>query len=305
MGVTAHHLATRQRYLGGTDVAALFGLDPRKTAWDVWAFKTGCVETRAREESPMQAGKVFESGVIDWAQGELGPVIKNQVRVAHDCDAPLRAQIDAIVRDSGEPVEAKTAGLFGPLNPAWGEPGTDQIPDHYLIQVHVQMIVTGAEIAHVPAFLGGRGFQMYHVQRSQRLAGEIVERAARFWQDHVLPGIPPSDVVPSLDVVSRLRREPGKLVAVNASRIARYMESQKARLDAEKAEETAKAALLAELGDAEGSLPEAGFQVLYLSQNVQRLDGKVLAEKHPEIAKEYMRASTYRVLRIKKVKGGA
>ena len=41
MTITEKQLAARDSGLGSSEIAAILGRDPWRTAWDVWAVKTG------------------------------------------------------------------------------------------------------------------------------------------------------------------------------------------------------------------------------------------------------------------------
>jgi len=41
MALTTEQREIRRRYLGSSDIAAIFGMSPWKSAYDVWLEKTG------------------------------------------------------------------------------------------------------------------------------------------------------------------------------------------------------------------------------------------------------------------------
>ena len=182
MPITEAQRALRRKRLGSSDVAALFGMDPYKTAYDVWLDKTGQLEDddgNGAAGEAAEAGNLFEGGVLTWAARQLGPLTRNQYR--SNPALHLGANIDAIVDQTRCPVEGKTGGLFGPLRDAWGEPGTDDVPERVIIQCHVHLVCAGdtmtqgPKVCHVPTFLGGRGFGMFHVPTNDDLCAMIGE----------------------------------------------------------------------------------------------------------------------------------
>ena len=180
MPITEAQRALRRKRLGSSDVAALFGMDPYKTAYDVWLDKTGQLEDDdGNAGEAAEAGNLFEGGVLTWAARQLGPLTRNQYR--SNPALHLGANIDAIVDQTRCPVEGKTGGLFGPLRDAWGEPGTDDVPERVIIQCHVHLVCAGdtmtqgPKVCHVPTFLGGRGFGMFHVPTNDDLCAMIGE----------------------------------------------------------------------------------------------------------------------------------
>ena len=247
---TEKQLAARSKGIGSSDMASIMGLNPFQTAYDVWVEKTGKIESVDAPNEAMIAGTLFEKGVLMWARGILGKMRHNQFRTAPEYN--LLTHIDAVVVDSGAPVEAKTAGLKGAPTTGWGEPDTDEVPDPVIIQSHVHMICLDYQnVCFVPAFLAFRGFQMFVVNFNSELAERIKEAAVHFWENHVVTDIPPKDSAPSLNIARHLRRVPQKMTAISESLLRNYIEASRIASEAEKAKREATAFLLGALGDAE------------------------------------------------------
>lgn len=283
MPITEYAKERRKDYIGASDMPAILGLDRYKSPWDVWAEKTGKVTNNYQPGEAAEAGNIFEAGVLDWASTQLGKLIRNQFRVCHNLPI-LASNCDALMVDSGNPVDAKTAGLFRPLTEEWGEAGTDQVPERIIVQMTVQMLCTKTELSHIAAFLGGRGFNLYAIELDKELADMIMEEAGTFWNEHVIKDIPPIDCSPSMDTIRRIRREPESIVDIDEAYVAGWLEARQAAKEATEAEEAAKTALLAQLGTAEAGRSAAGT-VLY---------------KEQKRASYTVAESTYRVLRVQK-----
>lgn len=275
---------TRRGYLGASDIAAVLGLSPWRSAYEVWAEKTGRLEGDA-DSKAIALGNAIEPVLLDWAESQLGPLTR-QKEVAID-GTPIVCHPDAIT-EAGDPVEAKTSGIAGPIYGEWGEPGSDQIPQYYLVQCLVQLAATNGELCHVPALLGGRGFVMYAVPADDSLQSEIIERASTWWERHVVADTPPSlEAPPPLDVLKRIRRVPGKLADINPELVQRWLEAKEAAKQATKIAEESQAAIIAALGDAEGAELPDGRELTYFEQ----------------VRREYVvPAGSFRVLRVRKKK---
>ena len=300
MAITTQQKEERGRWIGSSDVAALLGLSPWRNVYDVWLEKTNRLEPQPPAEGAMEDGIIFEPGILTWAEKRLGPLEKNPKNLWFKDEAiRIISHPDAIVVATGEPVEAKTSGLRGPLPPGWGEPETDQIPDYYLVQAQVHVMLSKKDLCHVPAYLGGRGPTMFRVNRNESLQQFIGERVGEFWAEYVKKDIPPPDVVPHLETAKRMIRQVGKLVAVDPRIVERARAARLAKSITEKTSEEADAALIAALGDAEGT--EDG-SVSYFRQERKGLDLKQLKVNHPELWQQFPQDSIYRVLRFKKEK---
>ena len=283
MPITAEQRERRKLAIGSSDAAAILGLSPYKTRYDVYAEKTGLLVEEAEAGPAAEAGTMFQDGVLNWAERSLGK-LKRDVTIPAPDGLPIVANVDAIVEADGSPAEAKTAGLFSPLNEEWGEEGTDQVPAPYIVQTHIHMLVTKKSTCHLPAFLAGRGFVMFDVALDRELMSLMIARCEDFWNENVLKRVPPDDSILSLGVAKRLKRTPSKTVPVDAAVVAAWMKARDERLSAEKADKAAQAALLTALGDAEAGESELGIVTYNLTER-----------------KAYeVKATSFRTLRIKK-----
>jgi putative phage-type endonuclease len=265
MPITPEQLAERKNHLGASDMAAVMGVDPYRTGYDVWLEKTERiidVEIKDKRKSVMSAGNYFENGVLDFAEEELGKLNRN-VTLSLPGTA-LVSNLDAALVDSGVPVEAKTVGLFGPVAEWWGDEGTDQVPDRVIVQCHVQMLCAVKDRAHVAAFIGGRGFALFNIFHSPALAEVILKSADEFWAKNVQADTPPTNSTASLQIVKRIRREAEKVVEIDRELVQKYLDADLRLRSAEEEQEEAKARVIQALGDAEaGACGELGAVTYY------------------------------------------
>ena len=306
--LTSQQLERRKKSIGSSDMSAILGINRFKTAYDVWLEKTGKlmeVDTDAISDAA-DAGNRFEKSVLAWASQEMQMKLRRNVFMVAPLDLPIHAYIDAVVIANGEPVEAKTGGLFGPLWGEWGEPGSGDVPEPYIIQAHIEMLCAEREICHMPAFLGGRGFQLYHIPLNKDLMSVITERALNFWNEYVLKDTPPPEVAPSLHIMSRVKRTPGKRVRVSCESISNWQQADETAKEAAKRADEFKAIMLAELGDGDASEPVDigdGLQELtFTEQERKSLDMEAIKTNYPEAVKTCMKVTKYRVARLKKTK---
>lgn len=252
----------RIKYLGATDIPAILGLSPWRTSWEVWAEKTGRLEPR--ETSPaIEAGLVLESSILDWAEKRLGPLQRQPTFVIDG--TPIVCHPDAVTQAS-EPVEAKTSGITGPVHGEWGPDGSDDIPPMYLVQVLVQLAATQADQAYLVALIGGLGFRTYTIEHKRDLSSQLVEFACEWWDRHVVKDTPPlCEQPPSVSVLSRLKRQPNKVIQLeDTGLVEEWLKAKQAVAEAQKAEDEARAKLLLALGDAEAAELPDGRRITYL-----------------------------------------
>lgn len=98
------------------------------------------------------------------------------------------ATVDGIADDS-RLVECKTSRN----GDGWGEPGTDQIPEEYQLQVQHCLAVTGLVVADVGVLIGGSDFRLYEVAADNDVQTMLFELEAEFWKS-VESGEPPAPI---------------------------------------------------------------------------------------------------------------
>lgn len=297
MPITEQQKERRKNYIGASDVAALFGLDPFRTPYDVFLEKTDKLERDRVATAALERGTFLESAILNWFTHATGfTITRNQFRSAKPAGIPLGSNCDAIVNNNNCPVEAKSQGAYA--TEVWGDPGTDEMPDRVILQAHAQMICTATVFCYVPVYLPYRDFQLFQVELRQEISASIIERVSSFWDDNVQKDIPPKGL-PSLSVVKRVKRQPNKVTEIDLALVEAFEESKQAYGEAEIHKDEAQAAILAALGDAEAAT--AGNRNLtYYKQTARRIDSTRLKKEKPKIAAEYLKESVYPVLRFPK-----
>lgn len=317
MAITKEQKEQRRKFIGSSDIAALFSdenghsLDPFKVAADVWAEK--CFEFEEKESTKAQSiGHRYESALIEYAEHELGWFIETKpAKIRFICEKyPIFAcNLDGFIPGDEiatppilpEIVEAKTTGLAD----EYGEPGTDDVPLRVILQVQHQMLCTGWNKAHIVVLLGKFGLreEMYVVERNEEIIRAIIERGTQFWNDYVLNKKAPPDAEPgNIQLFKKIIRTPEKYATVDSLLIEKWEQTKKERLDKEKEEKGFFAQILAQLGDAEASpINEERELTYFLQKGRDIVDTKRLENEYPDIYKKLARENHYRVARIRKI----
>jgi putative phage-type endonuclease len=286
----------RTKGIGGSDAAAACGLDPYRTPMQLYAEKRG--ETPGRTTSiPMMVGTLLDPLVVDLAERELGEPITRRQEVVYDPERPfLWATLDGATRNAV--VQAKTTSMATD----WGDPGTDEIPVQYLIQVQHEMRVTGLGLAIVPVLFLGRELQIYKVEADHELQKMVLERELELW-DRIQRGDPP-DPQRAIDAVLRWPKDSGAKVTATpeVERLVRDLREARAAIkELEEEKISLEDQLKVYIADASTLVSRDGHQLAtWKAQGVSRVDVKRLQAEAPEIAQRFTFTSSTRVLRLKK-----
>lgn len=264
--LTEKQIEERRGWIGASDAAAILGISPFQSAYDVWAMKTGRVPANPGTPAT-RAGDRLEEVAILYAEDELGPIERNVV--APHPDIPfIRSQLDGVVVSSGSPVDGKTAGILNPfyVSDVWGEADTEDVPDWYYTQILVQMACKGVDTGYISALIGGRGANLYAIKMNFELAHIALDELVFFWENHVLTDTPPENSLPSEETIKRLRRVPGKVVQIPPGLVTERQRLRKELSALEKQFKEADQRVKAALGDAEGGAGD-GFDLTYKMQH--------------------------------------
>lgn len=190
-------LELRKNGLTGSDVAAICGVHPYRTPWDVYASKRGLVTESVKENEAMELGTVFQLAVLHVYQKRTGnPVRWFDKTITHRTKPWIVCTPDGLQEqprlDGAEGIyEGKTAGHSQLYK--WGPSWSDEYPDQYGIQCVWNVIGTERHWAHMAVLLGAESLQvrLYEVEPSATYRRELEQRAWQFWQDHVVAGKAP------------------------------------------------------------------------------------------------------------------
>lgn len=255
--LTPQQIAERRNFLGASDSPAIIGVDPYRSPIDVYLSKVEALDDLTSPKA--EAGNRLEPVLLEYAAEYVGRPLLD--RGTMHTKGLLACNLDGRFSET-EIIEAKTTGIVD----GWGDDESDEIPDKVLVQVHHQFHVTGAAVAWVPVILArfGLTFRMFRVERNEQLVEIVAAKGIEFMERHVLARKPPTGI-PSLEVLKRIRREPGKWVEVPDDLVAAWTEAKDAEKAAKEGRDEAQAALLAALGDAEGARYSGG-ELTYLEQ---------------------------------------
>lgn len=194
-------LKERQKGIGGSDVAAILGMSPWRTPYQVWEEKTTPIdETAAEDDRPaLYWGRVLEAPIRQAYADKTGRTVTKPAEAFVSSKYPfMRANLDRIA-DDGRVVEFKTSSK----SDGWGEVGTDEIPDYYMTQVQHYLAVTGVKTADVAVLIGGNDFRIYTVEADEELQALLIERESEFWA--LVESRTPPDLTSTKDAARRYR----------------------------------------------------------------------------------------------------
>ena len=286
-------LEVRQGGIGSSDAATAVGLNPYKSALELWMEKTGRVAPEAESpgmDDPRYWGTLLEPFVAETYQQKTGRKVRRVNAVLqHPTFNFMLANIDREV--VGDPdvqvLECKTAGEFG--SRLW----RDGVPEYVQLQVQHQLAVTGSAAADVAVLLCGQKLEVHRIERDEEIIARLILLETRFWE------CVQKDTPPAADGSESAAKALRQMYLGNDTTLDFTVDEDmgqtfdalvalKAELDdKERGAERLKQAIQQAMGDASKAVFAHGEVTFKRSKDGAGVDYRRLATDHPDLIADY------------------
>jgi len=183
--MTAIPREERRNWIGASESAALFGMSPFTTRYQLWHEKRGTIDPdNLDDDERVNAGKYLEPAIAAWASFKWRWKITNVEGYSPHPTVPgMGCSLDFVTED-GAPVEIKNVDYLV-FRDKWQAEGAEIIdaPEHYLIQVQHQLAChPAADHAWLLACVGGNKLYRMRVERHANFIAALEAEVADFWQ---------------------------------------------------------------------------------------------------------------------------
>ena len=319
-------LNERRKGIGGSDVAAVLGLNPWRTPLDVYKDKVGESDKKVSDEEAVHFGTILEDLVAKEFQSRTGMKIQKVNHQFSDKENPWmianidRAIInidiakrvwplidptaDEIEKYGDRPLttdialECKTCNAFkaNQWSPSQEEDikkglvlaDDHEIPIYYETQIQWYCGVLKLRGMYLAVLIGGCDYRIYWVPFNPEVFEILKQKCSEFWNEHVLKRVPP-DPATTEDVVAMFPQSNGLSIEADQEMVLAYGEYS--RINGEiknltRQLEEYKQKLTTGMKDNE-VLTVAGEKVLtFKTQSRRTLDTKSIKEEDPDLYQE-------------------
>jgi putative phage-type endonuclease len=159
--------------IGGSDVASVMDKNPWKSAFQLWAEKTGQISDDIEPSMPMKLGTAFEPTIRAlFAKENEAWLTVHETGTWQSIENPkLVANVDGIIEWHN--------GKLGVLEIKFTRQYWDELPEHYNLQVQHYLQVLGLERGMVVAVAGG-DWKEFEVVRDESLVEDMKTRVRAF-----------------------------------------------------------------------------------------------------------------------------
>ena len=273
--------ALRGKYIGGSDAAAVVGMNPWKSAYALWAEKTGRLPGFDGNLAT-EVGTFLEEFVAQKFAGVTGKRVRKSNQSWFNDRYPWAiANIDREIVGEDAGLEIKTTSEMNLKKFKGGE-----YPANYYCQCVRYMAVTGKKKWYLAVLVGNREFYWFEIQRDEEEIAALMAAEEAFW-GHVQSGVPPladgsESTADTLYTLYPDSTEDGIGIGQFETDLETLMrlKERKSELETEIGEiENRVKAHLGDCGYGEGER----FYVTWKSQSRRSFDHKKFIQQHPEI----------------------
>ncbi|MFT9495926.1 YqaJ viral recombinase family protein [Anaerosolibacter sp.] len=270
-------LEQRRKGIGGSDVAAILGLNPYKGPLGVYIDKIegssfegnihtefgNWMEPHIRTEFPnrferFERAKVYaveyphvlQHSEMDYLVANIDGLVWHEEDYTITLDNDTAEVLHIKAGDHGI-LEIKTASEM-----QWKEWKDDKLPDSYYFQCQHYMSVTGLKYSVIVALVGKRLLWKY-IPRNDEVISIMTDRCREFWENHIIPKCPPAPIGLENDtsILKAMYGEEskGKIIELHHFQEDRnrYKDLSKQIKALEQEQEAIKQRIMSEMGDAE------------------------------------------------------
>lgn len=297
-------LKAREAGIGGSDAAAIVGLTPWKSAFQLWLEKTGQAEPEDLSDNErVYWGTQLEEVVAREFTRRTGKAVRRRGLLQSEEYPFLLASVDRMVIGEDAGLECKTANGFAAK--AWEN---DEVPDAYYCQCQHYMMVTGCQRWYIAVLIGGNKFVWKAIDRNEADIKALQEAEIAFWDKVQKKEMPPVDGSGSCTEALANMYRGGKEEAIQLpSQAADVIQEIDTLTETEKGIKATldekKNVLRSLLGDFEVGYAGQGDNVRKVTWKTQEgrttIDSKRLKAEQPAVYEKYAKqGKETRVLRI-------
>lgn len=292
--------ALRKGYIGGSDAAAVVGLNRFTSPWSLWAEKVG-EATEFEGNLATEVGTYLEEFVAKKFESESGKSVRRcNFSLVNDQYPWAIANIDREVVGEDAGLEIKTTSELNMKRFKNGE-----YPEQYYAQCVHYMAVTGKARWYLAVLIGNRDFRIFLIERDEDEIRALMDAEKAFWNGYVLTNTPPpaDGTRATTEAMASMYSQGDEEIQVDITGLEEVLRNYQELSDSIKQMEEAKEAcantIKAALGEATEGV-SSGYRVTWSNGTRKSLDSKKLAADHPELnLSAYYKISNTRTFRVK------
>lgn len=292
----------RSHYIGGSDAAAVVGLNAFSSPYALWAEKTGKAPGFSGNLAT-EVGTYLEEFVAQKFAAETGKRVRKSNQSFFNSDYPWAiANIDREIIGEDAGLEIKTTSELNMKKFRGGE-----YPANYYCQCVHYLAMTGKQRWYLAILIGNRDFRWFTIERDEAEIAALMAAEADFWE-MVKNNTPPvadgsQATTAAIKTIYAESNDDTVDLTLENTALAQYIAIGKQIAELESMRDEAANKIKSFMGEAGGGECD-GFRVSWKSSTRRTFDSKRFAKENPglDLAGYYKETST-RTFRVTETKG--
>ncbi len=292
-------LKLRRTGIGGSDAAAVCGLNPYASPMTVYRDKTAG-DFLSEDNEAMRQGRDLEDYVAKRFSEATGLKVRRSHMLYRSKEHPFMiADIDRLVAGTDAGLECKTASAYSADKWADGK-----IPPHYLVQCLHYMAVTGKREWYIAVVILGKDFKYARLSWDEPIIKNLIAIEERFWTGHVRKGIMPlPDGSDACDEVLKQyfgRARKGSAIPLVGfdEKLGRRAEILASIKELEKEQKQIEQEIKLFMGENETAC-SGSYRVTWANTDTTRLDTEKIRAERPDIYHDFGKTTSCRKFSVK------
>lgn len=289
----------RKHSIGGSDAAAVIGLNAYVSQYALWAEKTGKVPG-FEGNLATEVGAFLEEFVAKKFEKETGKKVKRRNAFIYNSKYPwAHANVDRVIVGEDALLEIKTCDSLSMKKFKNGE-----YPAHYYAQMVHYLAITEKSRCYLAVLIGNKQFKWFTVERDEAEISALMMAEENFWyqvQNDLPPAIDGMDsTIDALNAEFPSSKPDTEMDLTNCAVDLAILDECTQQIKAlEEKKAAAKGRIMEAMGTSERGI-YGGYSVSWKSQRQSTFDRKKWEKDHGEIPQNYFKSSESRTFRFKK-----
>ena len=291
----------RNRYIGGSDAAAVVGLNPYSSPYTLWAQKLGCLPD-FQGNLATEIGTYLEDFVAAKFEAETGKKARRCNQSFLNSQYPWAiANIDREIVGEDAGLEIKTTDSLNMKKFKNGE-----YPASYYVQCVHYMAVTGKKRWYLAVLIGNKEFKWFTIDRDEAEIAALMGAEKELWL-HIKNGTPPAvdGTKPTTDSIKAIYTDSNDEnidLYLHSSDLAKYVEFKNKIKQLETMQNEIANRVKVFMGKA-GSGECDNYRVSWKTSERSTFDSKRFAKENPDInLSDYYKTNSYRTFKVTETK---
>lgn len=301
---TSHEewLELRSHYIGGSDAAAVVGLNSFQSPYSLWAEKTGRTPPFAGNLAT-EVGTYMEDFVAKKFAEVTGKKVRNCNLSFFNSDYPWAiANIDREIVGEDAGLEIKTTSVLNLKRFKNGE-----YPANYYVQCVHYMAVTGKKKWYLAVLIGNSDFRWFEIERDEDEINALMEAEKDLWWCIENDEAPAADGLPvTTDTLTEIYPDSDDEINIDLypyeAIVKAYMETGDKMTELGKVREGYANQIKAYMAEA-GTGETTEYKVTWKRRNHKTFDSKRFTKDNPDLdLSDYYKETASRAFVVKKKK---